>query len=56
MIALRAISVSLTIATIGLVVLYRASLKDGDREMQKRRHNIPTDYDGMGTFSRYINK
>ncbi|MCH8556849.1 MAG: hypothetical protein LAT84_03455 [Balneolia bacterium] len=56
MIALISIIASLTIAIIGIAFLYRIALKDGNEEINKKRININTDYDGMGTFARYINK
>lgn len=51
------------IALSGLIVtlvafagLYFMSLKDVDSDHQKNKVQNNTDYDGMGTFSRYINK
>lgn len=47
----------LLIATVaGLGAIYFYALKEEPREHQKTRVDVPTDYDGMGTFSRYINK
>ncbi|MCC5934346.1 MAG: hypothetical protein LAT75_03215 [Candidatus Cyclonatronum sp.] len=49
--------ITLLVATLaGISAIYYYSLKDEPREHQKTRVDVPTDYDGMGTFSRYINK
>ncbi|AXI99813.1 hypothetical protein CYPRO_0529 [Cyclonatronum proteinivorum] len=45
------------IATVaGITSIYYYSLKDEPRVNNKTKVEVPTDYDGMGTFSRYINK
>ncbi len=44
----------ITVTVLG--ILYYASLGSGKRDFRKTKVNVPTDYDGMGTFSRYINK
>lgn len=56
MIALISIIASLLIAIIGFAFLYRIALKEESEEINKKRVNINTDYDGMGTFARYINR
>jgi Tfp pilus assembly protein PilV len=51
------------IALLGLIIsllafagIYFMSLQDVDSDDKKKRVQNNADYDGMGTYSRYINK
>lgn len=46
----------LLISLIAFGGLYMMSLKEENSEYRKQKVQTNTDYDGMGTFSRYINK
>ncbi|MFW6347888.1 MAG: hypothetical protein ACOC2C_04675 [Cyclonatronaceae bacterium] len=46
----------LIVSLIAFAGLYFMSLKDENSTYDKNKVQNNTDYDGMGTFSRYINK
>lgn len=46
----------LIITLVAFAGLYFMSLKDESSDHHKEKVQNNTDYDGMGTFSRYVNK
>lgn len=49
-------SALLIILLIVLTAIYKYSLHEDPRADMKNKVVLPTDYDGMGTYSRYIGK